>query len=170
MTRPDLDGMVPDTDPRKERVRRWARTGICVAMIAMTVLLLSHPRWGWVTPVFCGTVAGLSTVARSGELPGHRWLARGGERGGGGRGRDDGRPAGVTATHRWPSLVLVSRLMPRPAGRRWLAEAESLLSEISSARRRAAVRSYLLSAPRLSVTMWALAARRRARTGPRRPR
>jgi hypothetical protein len=66
--------------------------------------------------------------------------------------------------------VVVSRLMPGPAGRRWLAEAESLLSEIAAARRGAAIRSYLLSAPRLVLTMWVQAAVRRARPGPRRPR
>ena len=47
-------------------------------------------------------------------------------------------------------LAMVSRLMPGSAGRRWLAEAESLLSEVTAARRGAAVRSYLLSAPRLA--------------------
>jgi hypothetical protein len=52
-------------------------------------------------------------------------------------------------------LVMVSRLMPGPAGRRWLAEAESLLSEIAPDRRGSAIRSYLLSAPRLAVMMWA---------------
>jgi len=66
-------------------------------------------------------------------------------------------------------LVMVSRLMPRPAGCRWLAEAESLLPEIAAARRGAAIRSYLLSAPRLVVMMWAREALRRARLGPRHP-
>jgi len=64
---------------------------------------------------------------------------------------------------------VVSRLMPASAGRRWLAEAESLLAEAAAARRGAAVRSYLLSAPRLAVTMWAREVLRRARLGPRRP-
>jgi hypothetical protein len=42
--------------------------------------------------------------------------------------------------------------MPRSAGRRWLAEAESALAETGAARRGAAIRSYLLSArpPRLA--------------------
>ena len=60
-------------------------------------------------------------------------------------------------------------MMPGPAGRRWLAEAESLLSEIAAARRGAAVRSYLRSAPRLTVVMWAHEVLRLARLGPRRP-
>jgi hypothetical protein len=55
------------------------------------------------------------------------------------------------------------------AGRRWLAEAESLLSEITAAQRGAATRSYLLSAPRLAVMMWAHEVQRRAQPGPRRP-
>jgi hypothetical protein len=59
------------------------------------------------------------------------------------------------AVHRWHTLAVVSRLMPPSAGRRWLAEAESLLAEVTAARRGAAVRSYLLSAPRLAVMMWA---------------
>jgi hypothetical protein len=37
--------------------------------------------------------------------------------------------------------------MPAAAGRRWLTEAESLLTEVTVARRGAAVRSYLLSTP-----------------------
>jgi len=59
--------------------------------------------------------------------------------------------------------------MPRPAGRRWLAEAESLLSEITPVRRGAAIRSYLLSAPGLVMMTWAHEVLRWARLGPRRP-
>lgn len=62
-------------------------------------------------------------------------------------------------------LVMVARLMPRPAGRRWLAEAESVLSEIAPVRRAAAVRRYLLSAAGLIVTMWGREVQRRARPG-----
>ena len=58
---------------------------------------------------------------------------------------------------------------PRSAGRRWLVEAESLLAEVTDARRRAALRSYLLSAPRLAVMMWTRVVLRWARPGPRRP-
>jgi hypothetical protein len=45
----------------------------------------------------------------------------------------------------------------------------SLLAESAPSKRGAAIRSYLLSAPGLIVTMWARAAQRRARLGPRRP-
>ena len=64
---------------------------------------------------------------------------------------------------------MVSRMMPGSAGRRWLAEAESLLSEIAVARRGAAARSYLRSAPRLTVMMWAREVLRLARLGQKRP-
>jgi hypothetical protein len=74
------------------------------------------------------------------------------------------------AAHRRHGLVMVSRMMPGPAGRRWLAEAESVLWEITAARRGAAVRSYLLSGPRVAAVMWAHACLRRVRPGPRRPR
>jgi hypothetical protein len=66
-------------------------------------------------------------------------------------------------------LLIASLLMPRPAGRRWLAEADSLLSEIPVTQRGAAIRSYLLSAPGLVMTMWAHAVTRWARLGSRRP-
>ena len=54
---------------------------------------------------------------------------------------------GLSPAHRWRMLAMVSRLMPGPGGRRWLTEAESLLSEIAPAVRCAAIRSYMLSAP-----------------------
>jgi hypothetical protein len=58
-------------------------------------------------------------------------------------------------------LRAVARLMPRAAGRRWLAEAESVLFEMPAARRGRAIRSYLCSAPRLAGMMWARRLRRR---------
>jgi hypothetical protein len=154
--------MMPDIEPREERVKKRARAGICIAMGAMTVLLLIRPGWTWVTPAGVIAFSVISAIARTGELPGGRGRGSGVS----GHGRDDdGGPAGEAA-HRWHMLVMVSRLMPRPAGRRLLAEAESLLSEIAPARRGAAIRSYLLSAPRLVVMMWAREVQRRARLGP----
>jgi hypothetical protein len=168
--------MMPDIDPRKERVKQRARVGICIAMGAMTVLVLIQPGWTWVPVAF---VIAVTALATSGDVP------RGRRRGSGlgGRGRDDhGRGSGLSglsrddddgpvgaAAHRWHMLVTVSRLMPRSAGRRWLAEAEGLLSEITATRRGAAIRSYLLSAPRLVVMTWGREVQRRARLGPRRP-
>ncbi|HEY6312708.1 MAG TPA: hypothetical protein VIY52_18165 [Streptosporangiaceae bacterium] len=52
--------------------------------------------------------------------------------------------------------------MPPAQGRRWLAEADSLLFEVAPSRRAKAVRSYLLSAPRLLAMMWAGGPIRRA--------
>lgn len=78
-------------------------------------------------------------------------------------GRDDGAGLAPPATGWWPVLRGVSRLMPRAAGRRWLAEAESLLFEVPAGLRRTVVRSYLRSAPRLALMMWAAELSRRAR-------
>lgn len=60
-------------------------------------------------------------------------------------------------------------MMPGPAGSRWLAEAESVLWEITLPGG-ARLRSYLLSGPRVATVMWAHACLRRVRPGPRRPR
>jgi hypothetical protein len=147
--------------------RKRGRAGGFIGSGTIIISGLFQPGWQWV-PFAVGVSAAVAVVT-SGDLPGGR--RRGGRgRGSGlsGRGRDDDGPAGPAA-HRWHVLVMVSRLMPGPAGRRWLAEAESLLPEITAARRGAAVRSYLLSAPRLAVMMWAREAQRRARPGPRRP-
>ena len=90
------------------------------------------------------------------------------------RGRNGGSPGlGLDAsaghapamTRRQPVLRAVERLMPAEAGRRWLAEAESLLFELPAGRRGPAIRSYLYSAPRLVIAMWAR--RLRSRTGRR---
>jgi hypothetical protein len=95
--------------------------------------------------------------------------ARAGRDGAPGGGGEDGEAGPApTAIGWWPVLRAVSRLMPRAAGRRWLAEAESVLFEVAAGRR-TAVRSYLLSAPRLAVRMWAAKLPRRARLRFRRP-
>jgi len=52
------------------------------------------------------------------------------------------------------ALRAAAGLMPRAAGRRWLAEAESTLFEMPAGWRGRAVRSYLRSAPRLAVMLW----------------
>jgi hypothetical protein len=159
----DLPGGRGTPGPGEERGKKWGRTAGFIASGTIIVSGLFQPGWQWV-PFAVGTVA-VVAVAASGDLPGGR--RRGNGASGSGRDDDDG-PAGPAA-HPWHMLVMVSRLMPGPAGRRWLAEAESLLSEITAARRGAAIRSYLLSAPRLAAMMWARQARRRARPGPRRP-
>jgi hypothetical protein len=166
---PALDGMMPDSNPHRDRVQQGARVGLCIAMGAMTVLLLIEPGWTWVPVSFVIAVSVISPIASTGNLPGGR-RRRGGGSGSGlsGHGRDDHGGHDGPAAHRWRILVTFSRLMPRSAGQRWLAEAESLLSEVTAARRGAAIRSYLLSAPGLVVMMWVREVQRRARLGPRR--
>ena len=168
--------MMPGIDPREDaRKRRRARLGFPIFFFVLTLsaALLSGTRlhaWPWI-PVILGITATAVFTAISMTASGYR--PGGGRKGSGpsGRGRDnrdnDG-PAGA-APHQWHLLVMASLLMPRSAGRRWLAEAESLLSEIATARRGVTIRSYLLSAPRLVVMMWAREVLRRARLGPRRP-
>ena len=56
--------------------------------------------------------------------------------------------AGFLAGVGWRAMRLAARLMPRAAGRRWLAEAESFLAEAPPVLQRAAIRSYLIGAPR----------------------
>ena len=161
----DLPGGRGRPGPYGQRAKKRARVGGFIGCGTIIISGLFQPAWQWLP--FAVGVPVAAAVLTSGGL-------RGGGRRGHGRGsglsrggRDDDGPAG--AAHRWRMLVMVARLMPGPAGRRWLAEADSLLSEIMAARRGSAVRSYLLSAPRLAVTMWAREAQRRARLGPRRP-
>ena len=179
--------MMPDIDPREVRRKKRGRVSAFIGSCTMAISALFQPGWEWL-PLAVGLSAAIA-VAASTDLPGRSGRGSGltgralillirdgtvtGSRGSGrglagpGRDDDDG-PVDATA-HQWRMLAAVSRLMPRPAGRRWLAEAESLLSEIVPVRRGAAIHSYLLSAPWLVVTMWAREAQRRARLGPRRP-
>jgi hypothetical protein len=157
--------------PREARRKQRARVAVFIAACAATASAAisgSHfNAWHWlpwVLGLLTITVFTGVAMARSGDLhPG-----RG--RGGGLRLRDraESRPVGAPS-YRWRTLVMVSRLMPGTAGRRWLAEAESLLSEIAAVRRSAAIRSYLLSAPKLLLMMWVQEVLRRTRPGPRRP-
>ena len=160
--------MMPRTGPRRERVKKqeivWlAGAGMWIAVGAAAAVLPGMDGWVRVTFACCMGLTALSFIAV------YRIRSRRTGNGLGVRGwdHDDG-PDG-RAVHRWRTLAAVSRLMPASAGRRWLAEAGSLLAEVPAARRGAAVRSYLRSAPRLAVMMWARAVLRRARPGPRRP-
>ena len=162
--------MMPRAGTRLGRVKKLARAGSCIGMCATGAVVL-WPGWVWAAVGCTVALAVLSSIAAIAELHADgRW--RGWRRRGSGlsgRGRDDGDGPAGEAVHRWRALAVVSRLMPASAGRRWLAEAQSLLAEVTAARRGAAVRSYLLSAPRLAVMMWARQVLRRARPGPRRP-
>lgn len=160
--------MMPGTGPRHEARKKRALTaaftggGAVMAYVVLSASALS--AWEWV-PLAAGLIIIIVTAVAG--IAGPRGRGRGSGLGARGRDDEDG-PAGAVA-HRWHMLVTVSRLMPRPAGRRWLAEAGGVLSEIAAAGRGAAIRSYLLSAPRLVVMMWAREVLRRARLGPRRP-
>jgi len=162
--------MMPDIEREERRKKRAPVMALILlgSLVVTALVQLFQPGWQWV-PMAVG-IAAITAVGVSIDPPGGR--GRGSRRRGGdltGHGRaDDGAP-GDAAASQWHMLAMVSRLMPRPAGRRWLAEAESLLSEIAPVQRGAAIRSYLLSAPRLAVMMWAREVQRRARLGPRRP-
>jgi len=170
--------MMPAIDPRYDARKKRARVAIFIAAGATVVsTTLSGTRfsgWIWVPWVLgIGLIIVFSAISMhsGGGLRARRGTSgTSGTSGLGGRDRGAGdRPDGLTA-YRWHGLVMVSRMMPGPAGRRWLAEAESVLWEIGAARRAAAVRSYLLSGPRLAAVMWAHEVLRRLRPGPRHPR
>jgi hypothetical protein len=163
--------MMPRTGPRRDLVKKqgmvWlAGAGMWIAIGAAVILPPDRAGWVRVTAACCYGLAALSFTA---VYAARRRRSRRTGSGLSVRGRDDDDGPDGGAVHRWRTLAVVSRLMPRSAGRRWLAEAESLLAEVTDARRRAAVRSYLLSAPRLAMMMWARVVLRWARPGPRRP-
>jgi hypothetical protein len=165
--------MMPAVDPGKDarkRRTRFAAIASTVILIATTTLGESRFRgWLWALWLVGFTII-IVVTSFSGRQIGrpYRRGSGGGRSGLAGHVRDDAEPASPAA-YQWRTLLMVSTMMPRSAGRRWLAEAESLLSEMEVARRGAAVRSYLLSAPRLTAMMWAHEILRRARPGPRRP-
>jgi hypothetical protein len=160
-----MPGTGPCDEARKKRALTAAVIGGGAVMVFLVLSASGFSAWEWV-PLAAGLIIIIVIAVAGIAGPG----GRGRGSGLGARGRDDdaGGPAGAV-THRWYMLLMVSRLMPRSAGRRWLAEVGSVLSEIAAARRGAAIRSYLLSAPRLVVMMWAREVLRRARLGPRRP-
>jgi hypothetical protein len=172
--------MMPAVDPREDARKKRARFAAIVTsltVVAATTLSESHfHAWVWALWLVSGTVIVVATTLSMRHVgPPYRRGTGGGRPGGrgrdgglGGHVRDEAGPDGPP-TYQWRTLFLVSRLMPGSAGDRWLAEVESLLSEIAPARRGAAVRSYLRSAPRLMTMMWARELLRRARLGPRRP-
>jgi hypothetical protein len=159
--------MMPAVDPREDARRR--RVGVVAIMTSMSVVaatILSSSRyrdWVWALWLVSFTIIiAFTTISMRQAGPPYRRARGGGSRrrrrgrdgGLGGHARDGAESAGPTA-YQWRALLVVSRLMPGSAGRRWLAEAESLLSEIAAVRRGAAIRSYLLSAPRLVILLWA---------------
>lgn len=122
-------------------------------------------------PVGIGTVSGVVVIARleGKEFPLLRGLfsvaVRRAVRHGSGQAE-----SGLVAGAGWRAMRLAAWLMPRAAGRRWLAEAESFAAEAPPALRRGAIRSYLTGAPQVIMVSWAgdLARRTRlTRPGPR---
>lgn len=84
--------------------------------------------------------------------------------------RDAGLAASnLTATVSWRIMRVASGLMPRAAGRRWLAEAESFLFEAPGGHRRRAIHNYLLTAPPVIAMSWTRAMTRRTRLSGREP-
>jgi hypothetical protein len=167
--------MMPAVDPRADARKRqawFAGVASVVTVIATTTLAESRFRgWLWALWLVFFTIIILVTSFSLRQLGPPYGKGRRGRRGRGGLGghaRDDAETA-TPAAYQRRTLLTLSTLMPRSAGRRWLAEAESLLSELEAARRGPAVRSYLLSAPRLAAMMWAHDVLRRARPGRRRP-
>ena len=80
---------------------------------------------------------------------------------------------GLTAmvAHRWHGLSHGVADNARAAGRRWLAEAESVLWEMAITQRTTAIRSHLLSGPRAGGDdVGSTEGLRRVRPGPRHPR
>jgi hypothetical protein len=127
---------------RLGRLKKLARVGSYIAMGATGVLAF-WPEWIWVAIGCTMALSVLSSAAAIAELHADgRWVGHLRQGNGlSGRGRDDGDGPVGGAAHQWRTLAVMSRLMPASAGRRWLAEAESLLAEVAAARRGAAVRS-----------------------------
>ena len=71
--------------------------------------------------------------------------------------------SGLVAGAGWRVMCAAARLMPRAAGGRWLAEAESFLAEAPPAQRRPAIRCYLITAPQVITVTWVGDLARRAR-------
>jgi hypothetical protein len=141
----------PRKDPRKVRARVAAYITIGAAGVSSALPgagFGASRRVPEVLALIVVIILAATAMASSGDRPGG--LGRG--IGLGWRGRDDDAPAWL-AGQRWPEMLAVSRLMPRAAAHPWLAEAESEQAEIAAARRGAAIRSYVRSAPRLTAMM-----------------
>ena len=164
--------MMPAIDPRYDARRKRARVAIFInagAIVASTALGGTRfSGWLWAPWVLGLTLIIVFTAISMNSRGGPR--GRRGIGGLSGRDRAAGDQFDGPVAHRWHALVMVSRMMPGPAGRRWLAEAQSVLWEIAAAQRARAVRSYLLSGPLVAAVMWAYEGLRRVRPGPRHPR
>ena len=155
-----------DARKKRARVAMFINGGAIVASSALGGTRFSGWRWApWILALTLIIVFTAISMNSGGGLRG-----RPGIRGLSGRDRAAGDRFDGLVAHRWHGLVMVSRMMPGLAGRRWLAEAESVLWEIAAAQRATVVRSYLRSGPRVAAAMWAHEGLRRVRLGPRHPR
>jgi hypothetical protein len=164
--------MMPAIDPRHVARRKRARVAMFItAGATMASTALGGTRfsgWQWTPWVLGLTLIIVFTAIAMNSGGGRRGRRR--ISGLSGRDRTAGDRFGGLVAHRWHGLIVVSRMMPGPAGRRWLAEAESVLWEIAAAQHSTAVRSYLLSGLRVAAAMWVYEGPRRVPPGPRHPR
>ena len=172
MTRPDS----PAPAARRGPSRPPLVAIVSVAAIAATIAAIVAVALGGGTAVGVGVVGtagvvGVVDIARieGKEFPRLRGLfsvaVRRAVRHGSGQAE-----SGLATGAGWRAMRLAAWLMPRAAGRRWLAEAESFAAEAPPALRRGAIRSYLTGAPQVIMVSWAgdLARRTRlTRPGPR---
>jgi hypothetical protein len=138
-----LRALMPRT--RLEWVEKLAGAAMWIAIGASAFVVSSRPDWAWPLSACIMVLAVISAAAGIPRRRAGRTLVL--------------RNRAVQARPR--TLAAMSRLMPGAAGRRWLAEAESVLAEVAPTKRRKAVRSYVLSAPRLALIMWTRELRRR---------
>ena len=164
MTRPDSPVPAARREPSRPPLVAIVTVSGVIAAAIVSVLV------GTVSGVVViGTVAGVIARLEGKEFPLLRGLfsvaVRRAVRHGSGQAE-----SGLVAGAGWRAMRLAAWLMPRAAGRRWLAEAESFAAEAPPALRRGAIRSYLTGAPQVIMVSWAgdLARRTRlTRPGPR---
>lgn len=172
MTRPDSPvpaaGREPSRPPLVAIVAVTAIAAVIAAIVSVAVDI--GTVYGFVVIGIVGIVGTVGTARLEGkEIPLLRGLfsvaVRRAVRHGSGQAE-----SGLVAGAGWRAMRLAAWLMPRAAGRRWLAEAESFAAEAPPALRRGAIRSYLTGAPQVIMVTWAgdLARRTRlTRPGPR---
>jgi hypothetical protein len=172
VTRPDSPAPAARREPRRPPLVAIVATTVVGAVAAAIVAVVV----GDGTAVGVGIVSAVGIVGMGGvaliegkEFPRLRGLfsvaVRHAVRHGSGQAE-----SGLATGAGWRAMRLAAWLMPRAAGRRWLAEAESFAAEAPPALRRGAIRSYLTGAPQVIMVSWAgdLARRTRVtRPGPR---
>lgn len=171
MTRPDSPVPAARREPRRPPLVAIVTVSGVVAVVAAIVAVAGIGTVAGVVVIGTVAIAGIGDIAliEGKEFPRLRGLfsvaVRRAVRHGSGQAE-----SGLVAGAGWRAMRLAAWLMPRAAGRRWLAEAESFAAEAPPALRRGAIRSYLTGAPQVIMVSWAgdLARRTRlTRPGPR---